>query len=31
VLAGLDVHPRVNKHIVAHEVRDVSADRRAYC
>ena len=31
VLAGPDVHPQINKHIVAHEVRDVSADRRAYC
>ena len=31
VLAGPDVHPQVNKHIVAHEVRDVSADRRSYC
>ena len=31
VLAGPDVHPQVNKHIVAHEVRDVSADHRSYC
>ena len=31
VLAGADVHPQINKHIVAHEVRDVSADRRSYC
>ena len=31
VLAGPDVHPQINKHIVAHEVREVSADRRSYC
>jgi hypothetical protein len=31
VLAGPDVYPQINKHIVAHEVRDVSADRRSYC
>jgi hypothetical protein len=31
VLSGPDVHPQINKHIVAHEIRDVSADRRSYC
>jgi hypothetical protein len=31
VLARPDVYPQINKHIVAHEVRDVSADRRSYC
>jgi quercetin dioxygenase-like cupin family protein len=31
VLAGPGVHPQIKKHIVTHEIRDVSADRRSYC
>jgi hypothetical protein len=31
VLAGPGVHPQIDSHIVAHEVRDVSADHRSYC
>ena len=31
MLAGPGVHPQINKHIVAHEIRNVSADLRSYC
>ena len=31
VLAGPDVHPQIQKRIVAHEIRDVCAGRRSYC
>ena len=31
VLAGPDVHPQLEKHIVAHEIREVCAGRRSYC
>jgi uncharacterized RmlC-like cupin family protein len=31
VMAGADVHPQLNKHLVTHELRNVSAGHRAYC
>ena len=31
VLAGADVHPLLKKHVVTHELRNVSASNRTYC
>lgn len=31
VLAGDGIHPQAEKRIVTHELREVSAERRAYC
>lgn len=31
VLAGTSVHPEAKKHIVAHQIHEVSAARRSYC
>jgi hypothetical protein len=31
VLAGTNVHPAIKKHVVAHEIREVSSQNRSYC